>query len=191
MFFDRSPHTSYLWLGGIITGAHKDFLRSTSSLLGLNRIGLHAAAWTGTLLSFIQEPVSPIHHDATSISRADDCRLMFLTQELRREFPPMYPYPPLGETDIRGADLGVQLHAHCPAKHDLQFLSVAWNYVGGRKDIQTTGSVPVLSQDYIVDSSQAEDEAYEVDASTLQSTASRNSHGSITIQGSLWSYLPL
>ncbi|RSL88205.1 hypothetical protein CEP52_015291 [Fusarium oligoseptatum] len=61
MFFDRSPHISYLWLGGIITGAHKDFLRSTSSLLGLNRIDLHAAAWTGTLLSFIQEPVSPNH----------------------------------------------------------------------------------------------------------------------------------
>ncbi|KAH8742786.1 hypothetical protein F5883DRAFT_595205 [Diaporthe sp. PMI_573] len=92
---------------------------------------------------------------------------MFLTQEPRREFPPMYPYPPLGETDIRDADLGVQLHAHCPAKHDLQFLSVAWNCVGGRKDIQTTGSIPVVSQDYIIDSSQAEDEAYEVDYSWL------------------------
>ncbi|KAF4448114.1 hypothetical protein F53441_8430 [Fusarium austroafricanum] len=121
MFFDRSPHISYLWLGGIITGTHKDFLQSTSNLLGLNRTDLHAAAWTGTLLSFIQEPVSPIHHDAASISRADECRLMFLTQEPPREFRPIYPYPPLGKTDIRDADLGFQLHAHCPATHGLQF----------------------------------------------------------------------
>lgn len=167
MFFDRSPHISFLWLGGIITGAHKDFLRGTHSLLGLNRIELHAAAWTGTLLSFIQEPVSSIHHDTTSISRADECRLMFLAQEPARDFPPIYPYPPLGETSIRDTDLGVQLHAHCPARHSLQFLSIAWNCVGGKKDIQTTEYVPLLSSNYTINNPQDEDEATGVDYSLL------------------------
>ncbi|KAI5866408.1 hypothetical protein GGS23DRAFT_602766 [Durotheca rogersii] len=135
MFFDRSPHISYLWLGGIITGAHRHFLRHISGLLGLNNIDLQAGAWTGTLLSFIQEPV----------------------QEPPRDFPPIYPYPPLGDTDIRDTDLGVQLHAHCPGNHGLQFLSVTWDCVGGRKDIQTTGSTSVVSRDYVMDSEQDED----------------------------------
>jgi hypothetical protein len=139
MFFNRSPHISYLWLGAIITGAHKDFLRRTSGLLGLNRIDLHAAAWTGTLMSFIQEPVSLLHRDSRSISRADECRLMFLTQEPPREFSPMYPYPPLGKTDIKDTDLGVQLHAHCSGHHGLRFSSLTWNCVGGRRDTQRTG----------------------------------------------------
>lgn len=165
MFFDRSPHISYLWLGGIITGAHKDFLRSISGLLGLNRIDLHEAAWTGTLLSFIQEPVSRLHHDSKSISRADECRLMFLSQEPPREFPPIYPYPPLGDTDIKDTDLGVHLHAHCPGKHHLGFLSVTWNCVGGRKDIQRTGPISIASRNHhIVDNLQDdEDTAIEVD----------------------------
>ncbi|KAF5019750.1 hypothetical protein F66182_8235 [Fusarium sp. NRRL 66182] len=163
MFFDRSPHISFLWLGAIITGAHKDFLRATYGLLGLNRVDLHAGAWTGTLLSFIQEPVSPVHHDAASISRADECRLMFLTREPPRDFPPMYPYPPLGVTDIRDTDLGVQLHAHCPAKHSLRFLSIAWNCVEGKKDIQTTGPISAVSKDYMIDKSEDEDGGPEVD----------------------------
>ena len=167
MFFDRSPHISYLWLGGIITGAHKSFLRSTFYLLGLNRIDLHAAAWTGTILSFIQEPVSPVHGDKASISRADECRLMFLTQEPPREFPPIYPYPPLGETDIRDTNLGVQLHAHCPATHRLQFLSIAWDCIGGDKDIQTAGPIAVLSRDAVIDNPPGEDEGPEVDYSGL------------------------
>jgi hypothetical protein len=165
MFFDRSPHISYLWLGGIITGAHKDFLRSTSGLLGLDRIDLHEAAWTGTLLSFIQEPVSPLHHDSKSTSRADECRLMFLTQEPPREFPPIYPYPPLGDTDLKDTDLGVQLHAHCPGKHRLRFSSLTWNCVGSRKDTQRTGPISIASRNHIIDNLQDGDKdmAVEVD----------------------------
>ncbi|WQF80754.1 hypothetical protein CDEST_05768 [Colletotrichum destructivum] len=112
MLFDRSPHISYLWLGGIITGAHKAFLRNTHGLLGLNRIDLHEAAWTGTLHSFFQEPTVPLKPDSSSITQADECRLMLLAQEPPRENPPMYPYPPLGDTAIQDTDLSVQLHAN-------------------------------------------------------------------------------
>lgn len=154
MFFDRSPHISYLWLGGIITGAHRDFLRSTSGLLGLNRIDLHEAAWTGTLLSFIQEPVSQYPRDLKSISRADECRLMFLTQEPPRESPPIYPYPPSGDTDIKDTDLGVQLHVHCPGKHALRFSSLTWNCIGGRKDIQRAGPISIASRIHTINNPQ-------------------------------------
>jgi hypothetical protein len=168
MFFDRSPHISYLWLGGIITGAHRDFLRATSGLLGLNRIDLHEAAWTGTLLSFIQKPVSPLPYDTKSISRADECRLMFLTQEPPRDHPPIYPYPPLGDTDIKDTDLGVQLHAHCEGKHELQFSSITWNCVGGRKDIQITGPISGASRTQVIDNLQHDtDVSVEVDYGCL------------------------
>lgn len=167
MFFDRNPHISYLWLGGIITGVYKSFLQSTSHLLHFNTIDLHEAAWTGTLLSFIQEPVSPVHHDSSSISRADECRLMFWTQEPSRESPPMYPYPPLGDTAIKDTELGVQLHVHCSGSHDLQFLSLKWNCVGGRKHTQTTGPISIMPMDYIGQKPQDEDTAIEVDYGLL------------------------
>ncbi|KAI1304707.1 hypothetical protein F5Y03DRAFT_406720 [Xylaria venustula] len=63
MFSLRSPHLACLWLGAIVTGLHRSFIRNRIGMLGLlgfNRIDLHEAAWTGTLHSFIQEPVSKL-----------------------------------------------------------------------------------------------------------------------------------
>lgn len=134
--------------------------------LVLIRLTYTSGAWTGTLLSFMQE-VSEGHRAASLISRADECRLMFLSQEPRREFPPIYPYPPLGETDIGDADLGVQIHARCPGSHGLWFLSIAWSCVGGRKDIQTAESTSVMSRAYTSDSPKYEDAEIEVDYSWL------------------------
>ncbi|KAF6799414.1 hypothetical protein CSOJ01_12517 [Colletotrichum sojae] len=142
MLFHRSPQIPYLWLGGIITGAQKTFLRNTHGLLGLNRIDLHAATWTGTLHSFIQEPTTPIQPGSKFISRAHECRLMFLTQEPPRDIPPIYPYPPLGETAVQDTDLGVQLHAHCPHPHHLQFMSITWNLADGTKNVQEANHLP-------------------------------------------------
>ena len=93
--------------------------------------------------------------------------LMFLSQEPPREFPPIYPYPPVGDTDIRDPDFGVQLHAQCPGSHGLRFLSVAWYCVTGRKDIQTAESTSVVPRIYTIDNAQDEDAAVEVDYSWL------------------------
>lgn len=82
---------------------------------------------------------------------------MFLTQEPPRDFPPIYPYPPLGDTDIKDTDLGVQLHAHCPGKHSLRFSSITWNCIGGRKDIQRTGPISVASRGRIIHHPQADE----------------------------------
>lgn len=84
-----------------------------------------------------------------------------------RDFPPMYPYPPLVDTDIRDTNLGVQLHAHCPCNHNLQFLSVTWSCVKGRKDMQTTGPISIASKDHIVNSPQDKDVALQIDYSWL------------------------
>ncbi|KAH7029594.1 uncharacterized protein B0I36DRAFT_364115 [Microdochium trichocladiopsis] len=83
---ERSPRIAFLWLGAFITGAHKELLGRPSGLLGLNRIDLHAAAWTGVCHTFIQEPVTPLPEGAKWISRADECQLMFLAREPPREF---------------------------------------------------------------------------------------------------------
>ncbi|KAJ3542096.1 hypothetical protein NM208_g4031 [Fusarium decemcellulare] len=166
MFFHRSPHISFLWLGGIITGADEVFLRVSYALYGVSKIDLHEAAWTDTLISFIQEPVSTVPDNTASISRADECRLMFLTQD-PQGYPPINSYPPLGCTDIKDTTLGVQLHAHCPGSHGLRFLSITWPCVRANKGIQTTGPIYVLPKDHITNNLQEEDEAIEVDYSWL------------------------
>jgi hypothetical protein len=50
------PKLAFLWLGGIIMGLQKDILQLGRFSVML--IELHAAAWSGTIQSFIQEPVS-------------------------------------------------------------------------------------------------------------------------------------
>ncbi|EEU47533.1 uncharacterized protein NECHADRAFT_35839 [Fusarium vanettenii 77-13-4] len=127
MFSLRSPHLSFLWLGAIIAGLHRGFLKSLGGLLGLNRIDLHEAAWTGTVLSFVQNPVPQQQERATSISRQDEFTLAFLTQGISRYgFPPIYPYPPPGSTTIDDLDLDVRLHTACPGGHGLKFSKITW-----------------------------------------------------------------
>ncbi|KAL5592786.1 hypothetical protein FOBRF1_013094 [Fusarium oxysporum] len=68
----RSPHLSFLWLGAIITSTHRTFIKDTRSLLGFGVADLHEAAWTGTISSFTQEPVSYHYDDLDHISRANE-----------------------------------------------------------------------------------------------------------------------
>lgn len=137
MFSLRSPHLSFLWLGAIVAGLHKGFLRDLRGLLGFNRIDLHEAAWAGTVLSFVQDAVPPQQESVTSISRKDEFSLAFLTQGLSRyRFPPIYPYPPLGSTATNDLDLDVRLHIACPGGHGLKFSKITWRCAGGRKEVQ-------------------------------------------------------
>ncbi|KAI1369485.1 hypothetical protein F5Y08DRAFT_325161 [Xylaria arbuscula] len=113
----RDPHilASIIFHRGIVSGAHLSFIRSRFGLfemLSFNRIDLQEAVWTGTLQSFIQEPVT------------DECRLMYLSQELDKETRPCYPYPPFGDIPICDAALVVQAHARCPGNHCLRYSKV-------------------------------------------------------------------
>ncbi|KAM6513646.1 hypothetical protein FALCPG4_016028 [Fusarium falciforme] len=145
MFSLRSPHLSFLWLGAIIAGLHKGFLKDLRGLLGFNRIDLHEAAWTGTVLSFVQDPVPHQQESATSISREDEFTLAFLAQGMSRyRYPPIYPYPPPGSTAINDLDLDVRLHTACPGGHGLKFSKITWSCTGGRKEVQETATLATI-----------------------------------------------
>lgn len=77
IFMSRVPHLAFLWLGGIILNIHEKVLREGRS--GMIPAELHAATWTGTLVSFLQEPVSEAGA-VPSLSRADETRIYFLTK---------------------------------------------------------------------------------------------------------------
>lgn len=133
MIFKRSPHISFLWLGALISGVHKTFTNCPFALIGLNRIDLHEAAWTGTLLSFIQEPVSFTPGNPGRITRADECRLAYLGQGLSEsKLPPIFPYPPPGTTAVEDLSLDVRLHAACSGHHWLRCSKIKWTCAGGR-----------------------------------------------------------
>ncbi|KAI1421060.1 hypothetical protein F5Y12DRAFT_65640 [Xylaria sp. FL1777] len=154
MFSLRSPHLTCLWLGAIVCGVHPAFIRSRFGLLGLlgfNRIDLHEAAWTGTLLSFIQEPVTRLSDETTSISRADECRLMYLSQGLYKDTPPIFPYPPLGDIPLHDADVDVQAHAHCLGSHSLRFSKITWPCEDGRKEVQNAPQLLLASREPNID----------------------------------------
>lgn len=143
----RSPHLSFLWLGAVIAGLHRGFLKNLGGLLGLNRIDLHEAAWAGTVLSFVQNPVPQQQECATSISRQDEFTLAFLTQGISRyRFPPIYPYPPPGSTAINDLDLDVRLHTACPGGHGLKFSKITWTCSGGRKQVQEAATLNTIAR---------------------------------------------
>ncbi|POR39177.1 Uncharacterized protein TPAR_00623, partial [Tolypocladium paradoxum] len=65
------------------------------------KIDLHAAAWTETPVSFVQEPVSNL--------------------------APCVPFGPFGTIATKDCILEVQLHSHCPAHHGLKYTDWVWN----------------------------------------------------------------
>lgn len=71
----RDRSLGFLWLGAFINGAQKKPLEQAR--VAWWKISLDTGAWTGTLMSFIQEPVSIVSPGIEQISRADECRLMY------------------------------------------------------------------------------------------------------------------
>ncbi|KAM5350003.1 hypothetical protein ACJ41O_006508 [Fusarium nematophilum] len=142
---NRSTASCFFWLGAVIGGLHKGFLKDVRGLFGLNRIDLDEAAWTGTVLSFVQDPVPHQQESATSISREDEFTLAFLAQGMSRyRFPPIDPYPPPGSTAINDLDLDVRLHTACPGGHGLKFSNITWSCTGGRKQVQEAATLATV-----------------------------------------------
>ncbi|KAK3905137.1 hypothetical protein C8A05DRAFT_31073 [Staphylotrichum tortipilum] len=89
-----------------------NFMRGLSYLMNLT-----LAAWTGTVISFIQEPVcfttyppaeaAPVTPEQ-EISRADECRLLFLAQTEFHTYPPQEPCAPFGTTAVVDCALEAQ-----------------------------------------------------------------------------------
>ncbi|RSL57400.1 hypothetical protein CEP54_008327 [Fusarium duplospermum] len=136
---NRDPEIGFLWVGAFITGGYHKTLREGRS--GWWIIELAAAAWTGTLMSFIQAPVPHLAVGAQSISRADECRLLYLCHEINYTTPPLLPFAPFGSTALLDTNLDVRKHSLCGRDHGLQYSHWTWHC----KDDTETDQVPDVS----------------------------------------------
>lgn len=140
---ERDRGLGALWLGAFITGTARRRLQEARA--GWWKVDLSVAAWTGSKVSFIQDSVSKPVADTKDISRADECRLMYLSHELDRTTPPLFPFAPFGCTALEDTNLEVRKHAVCPAVHCLQYDGFTWNCDNGRKEKQSVSSTAAVS----------------------------------------------
>jgi hypothetical protein len=138
---NRDPDLSFLWFGAFITGAYHKSLREGRA--GWWIVDLAAAAWTGTSISFIQTPVSPVK-SGTSISRADECRLLFLCHGINYTIPPLFPFPPFGSSSLNDTNLEVREHSLCGKGHGLQYAYFTWVGTNGT-EIRQEPETPITS----------------------------------------------
>ena len=78
MCMERAPRVACLWLGSLILGVQERLLQELQ--FGQIPIDLHSAVWSGTVQSFIQQRISKPLIKNGCVSRADECRLLFLSQ---------------------------------------------------------------------------------------------------------------
>lgn len=127
----RDPPLAFLWLGAFITGASTRCLEEAR--MGWWKVDLSAAAWTGTHMSFIQEVIPKASPNTREISRANECRMIYLAHGPDHAAPPLFPFPPFGSTAIDDTDLDVRRHVGCWAAHALEYSSFSWDCRGGKK----------------------------------------------------------
>ena len=124
MLMDRQPNVAPLWVGAIVLGLQKQILHDVS--FGMIPIDLLSAAWSETVQSFVQEQTSePLVKDG-NISRADQCRLLFLSRSEMYKRVPICQWRSFGENTAQNADLEVQTHAQCK-EHRLRYRGFTWD----------------------------------------------------------------
>jgi hypothetical protein len=125
----RQPTLAGLWLGAIILGMEKTVLQSVRN--GLFAVELHAAAWTGTVHSFINLiSHKPCIIGNEKISRPDECRLLYITGSESYQKAPVCPWQPFGTTPLDLADIEVRKHATCTG-HCLHYINWRWDTDNG------------------------------------------------------------
>ncbi|RSL62286.1 hypothetical protein CEP53_004830 [Fusarium sp. AF-6] len=127
----RDLELGFLWLGVFLTGAHNRCLREARGAWW--PVDLSSAAWTGTLASFIQAPVLLDTLNEGKISRADECRLLYLSHGIDYTTPPLFPFPPFGYTAIEDTNLDVREHALCGMTHGLAYAYFTWSCKDGKE----------------------------------------------------------
>lgn len=165
-FIQRDPVLGLLWLGAFITGAEERCLQEAR--MGWWKVDISAAAWTDTHASFIQDPITKAPPGAQEISRADECRLMYLSHEPDHAFPPLFPFPPFGCTAMEDTGLDVRRHARCSAAHGLEYSCFTWYCQGGKKVEQgRNGTLPIVIREKAGKPSVAGDNSFAVDYDSL------------------------
>ncbi|KAI0388309.1 hypothetical protein F5Y17DRAFT_453338 [Xylariaceae sp. FL0594] len=138
MLMEREPSVAFLWVGATILGLQETLLKDVRR--GHIPTDLHSAVWSGTLQSFLQQPVSnPLVIDGC-ISRADECRLLFLSQSGQHARVPICQWRPFGVTPVGDVDLEVRAHEEC-GNHWLQYRGFSWDCANGVSRFQPSGLV--------------------------------------------------
>jgi len=128
MCMERTPELACIWLGSTIIGLQKRLLQEVK--YGQIPLDLHSAVWSGTVQSFIQQPVSQRLVVDGLVDRADECRLLFLCQSDSHTRLPVCQWKPFGKTSKDDVDLEVRVHEHCKG-HQLQYQGFAWEFPHG------------------------------------------------------------
>ncbi|KAF1358850.1 hypothetical protein EJ07DRAFT_166328 [Lizonia empirigonia] len=128
MCMERTPEVACIWLGSAILGLQKKLVQDVK--YGQIPLDLHSAVWSGTVQSFIQQPVSRPLVVNGYVQRADECRLLFLCQSDNHTRVPVCQWKPFGETPKDDVDLEVRIHEHCEG-HELEYQGFAWNCTEG------------------------------------------------------------
>jgi len=137
----RDPTLGFLWLGAFIIGAQARSFQEARQAWW--KIDLHVAAWTGTLMSFIQEPVTSLPLGTEELSRADESRLMYLSHDQYYTVPPLFPFRPFGSTAIRDTNIDVRQHARCDTDHGLEYEGLTWRCRGGQRAAADVPRLPL------------------------------------------------
>ncbi|RFU31114.1 hypothetical protein B7463_g5222, partial [Scytalidium lignicola] len=140
----RDPSLGFLWLGAFTIGAQTRCLQEARQAWW--KIDLHVAAWTGTLMSFIQEPVSTLSPGTEEISRADECRLMYLSHDQSYTVPPLFSFAPFGSTAITDTNIDVRQHARCETSHSLEYEGLTWRCRGSQRAAITVPRIPLRAK---------------------------------------------
>lgn len=139
----RDTGLGRLWVGAFITGAYNQCPRDDRAAWW--KIDLNAAAWTETYMSFIQTPV-PAAPGAREISRADECRLLYLCRDLDHySTPPFFPFAPFGSTALVDTNLDVHEHALCGRSHSLGYAGFTWLCQDGKMLEQGKRDIPLTT----------------------------------------------
>lgn len=135
MCMERAPQVAFLWLGSLVLGLQERLLQDVR--FGQIPIDLPSAAWSGTVQSFIQQPVSkPLVTDGF-VSRADECRLLFLSQSGHHARMPVCQWKPFGATPFEDVDIEVRRHKGCEV-HQLQYRGILWDCEDGKSGFQSS-----------------------------------------------------
>ncbi|KAI1456092.1 hypothetical protein F4805DRAFT_251014 [Annulohypoxylon moriforme] len=135
MFMEREPSVAFLWAGATVLGLQESLLREVR--FGQIPADLHSAIWSETVQSFLQQPVSnPLVVDG-HVSRADECRLLFLSQSGQHARVPICQWRPFGATPVEDVDLDVRIHEKCE-NHRLQYRGFSWDCINGESHFQTS-----------------------------------------------------
>ncbi|GAB1314432.1 hypothetical protein MFIFM68171_04642 [Madurella fahalii] len=137
----RNPQLGFLWLGASLLDIHYFVLDGMRALF--YPVDLTLAGWTYTLMSFIQEPVRNPSPVKEAITRADEARLLFLSQSTNYTQPPIVPFQPFGLTAVTDCNLEVQEQVRCRSTHGLYYSGWTWDYRDG-SHIPIPQSPPVL-----------------------------------------------